>query len=166
MAATAVGSASDKPTVFHDGQLRVNLPDGWSESKQNQGGSDSVGGWESSDRKTSFYVLRLRLGNQGDEMRAALERTVENFDRDENWQIQRIGQYRSITINGLPASYVQVDLELKAGKKTFPFVFHFAMVGAANSFFLLQGSSMKPVWKVREDELIRMIKSFEVLKED
>ena len=162
----AVGMAADKPTEFHDGKLRIDLPDGWKESQQNQGGSDSVGGWESSDRKTSFYVLQLRLGNQGDDMRAALERTVTNFDRDENWLVGRIGEYRDISINGLPASYVRVGLELRAGERKVPFVFHFAMVGAANSFFLLQGSTMEPVWKVREDELIRMIKSFRVLKED
>ena len=162
--ATSLGA--DRPTVFDEGRLQVDLPDGWKESEQNQGNSDSVGGWESSDRKTSFYVLQLRLLNQGDDMRAALDRTIENFDRDENWLVQEIGNFRQITINSLPATYVSVELELRSGSRKVPFIFHFAMVGAEKSFFLLQGSTMKPVWKTREDELIRMIKSFRVLKEE
>lgn len=158
--------AADRPTVFADGQLSIDLPDGWSESRQNQANSDSVGGWESSDRKTSLYVLRLRLVNQGDEMRAALDRTIENLDRDENWLLRKTGEYRQITIQGLPATYARVELDLRSGSRTVPFVFHLAMVGGANSFYLLQGSVMKPVWQVREDEVIRMIKSFQVLKEE
>lgn len=161
---TAQGA--DRQTVFDEGRLQVDLPDGWKDSEQNQGNSDSVGGWESSDRKTSLYVLKLRLMNQGDDMRAALDRTIENFDRDENWLVQKIGTFRQITVNDMPASYVSVELELRSGSRKVPFVFHFAMVGAGKSFFLLQGSTMKPVWKTREDELIRMIKSFRVLKEE
>lgn len=159
-------SAADRPTVFSEGRLSIDLPDGWKESQQDQANSDSVGGWESSDRKSSLYVLRLRLANQGDETRAALDRTIENFDRDENWLVQKIGDYRQITIQGLPATYARVELELRAGERRVPFVFHLAMVGAANSFYLLQGSAMKPVWQVREDEIIRMFKSFKVLKEE
>lgn len=162
----AVADGRDEPVVFHDEKLEVALPDGWSESQQNQGGSDSVGGWESSDRKTSFYVLELRLQSQNNEMRAALEKTVANFDADDNWLVGEIGPYRDITVNDLPASYVRVELELLSGNRKVPFVFHFAMVGARNSFFLLQGSTMEPVWKVREDELIRLIKSFKVRKEE
>ncbi len=164
--AASPARSKDRVTTFHDGSLQVELPDGWRESKQNQAGSDSVGGWESSDRKTSFYVLEMRVVNQAADARAALDQTIENFDRDENWLVQSIGDKRDITINGLPAVYVAVELELRAGERKVPFKFHFAMVGAARSFYLLQGSLMKPVWQVREDELIRMFKSFRVLKED
>jgi hypothetical protein len=158
--------AADRVTPFDEGRLEISLPDGWKVTEQTLAGSDSVAGWESSDRKTSFYVLQLRLQNQGDDMRRALRSTIDAMDQDENWVVQKIGDFRDITLNGLPAAYVKVDLELRSGGRQTPFVFHFAMVGAENSFFLLQSSTMKPIWQPREDEIIRMIKSFKVLKEE
>lgn len=152
--------ATDLPTVFDEGKLQVGLPLGWKESEQDTGGSSSVGGWESADRKTSFYVLNAGLQQ---DPRMALDEFVDNFDRDETWQIEKVGEFRAIELNGLPASYVQVDLVLVAGDRKIPFEFHFAMVGGARSFYVLQGSIMKPVWKPRRDEIIRMMKSFREL---
>lgn len=160
------GAAADRVTPVDEGRLEVALPDGWKPSQQTLAGSDALAGWESSDRKTSFYVIRLGGNVQGSDLRGALQNTIEAMDRDDHWLVQRIGEYRDITLNGLPAVYVPVDLELRSGGRTVPFVFHFAMVGARSSFYLLQSSTMKPIWKVREDEVIRMMKSFRVLKEE
>lgn len=162
----SLAAGADKVTTFDEGRLEIALPDGWKPTQQTLAGSDSIAGWESSDRKTSFYVLQLRLQSQANDMRVSLQGTIDAMDKDDNWMVQKIGEIRDITLNGLPASYVSVDLELRAGKKPVPFVFHFAMVGARNSFFLLQSSTMKPIWKPREDEIIRMMKSFKVLKEE
>ena len=151
------GWAADKPTVFDEESLQVDVPQGWKESQQDTAGSDSVGGWESSDRKTSFYVIKLPTQN---DMRTALDQFIDIFDQDENWQIQKVGEFRSIKLGELPASYVQVDLELVAGDRKVPFEFHFAMVGGTGTYYLLQGSVMKPVWKPRRDEIFRMMKSF------
>lgn len=165
MIAASPAPAADRVTPFDEGRLEIALPDGWKATQQTLAGSDSVAGWESSDRKTSFYVLRLRVASQGNDMRTALRATIDAMDRDDRWLLGKIGEYRDITLNGLPAVYVRVELELREGARKSPFVFHFAMVGAADSFFLLQASTMQPVWQPREDEIIRMVKSFRVIKE-
>lgn len=162
-AALALASAADKVTNFDEDRLQIALPDGWKKSEQPMQGA--VAGWESSDRKTSFYVIGQNA-NQSAVLRDALKDVIESMDASDQWALQKIGDYRDITLNGLPAVYVKVDLELLSGARTVPFVFHLAMVGSRDSFFLLQSSTMKPIWQVREDEVIRMMKSFKVLKED
>jgi hypothetical protein len=162
-AGLALASAADKVTNFDEDRLQIALPDGWKKSAQPMQGA--AGGWESSDRKTSFYVMG-QVTNQSADMRDALKGVIDSMDASDQWALQKIGDFRDITLNGLPAVYVKVDLELMSGGRAVPFVFHFAMVGSRASFFLLQSSTMKPIWQVREDEVIRMMKSFKVLKEE
>ena len=161
-----MASGAEKPTVFHEGRLQVGVPLAWKESKQDTSGTQSVGGWESADRKNSFYVQPIPIINLSTDIRTALDEVINNFDQNEDWQLKKLGEFRDVKLNGLPATYVRVDLVLVAGTRKVPFVFHFAMVGATNSFYLLQGSNMEPVWKPREDEIIEMMKSFKVLKDE
>ncbi|MBL9153624.1 MAG: hypothetical protein JNK37_14110 [Verrucomicrobiales bacterium] len=163
-AAAAMGA--DRPTPFDEGRLQIALPDGWKVTQQSIAGSDSIAGWESSDRKTSLYVHRLPTMSQAADMRNSLQATIEAMDQADHWLIQKIGDYRDITLGGLPAVYVSVEAELRAGERKTPFRFHFAMIGAARAFYLLQASNIQPVRQIREDEIIRMMKSFQVLREE
>lgn len=168
LALTSTGAsafANDKTVEIDDGRVSIALPPGWSESEQEQKGTDSIGGFESSDRKTSFYIIELKNVSVADQVLDALDRTIENFDADQNWIVKNIGKTRDVTINEKPAAYCRVELDLVAGEREVPFVFHFTMVGGRQSFFLLQASTMKPVRGVREQELFRMMKSFKILKE-
>jgi len=163
--AHGIAFADDKTIEIDDGRLSIALPPGWKESEQEQKGTGSIGGYESSDRKTSFYLIEIENVTAADDVFGALDRTVANFDADENWIVKNIGKTRDVTIDEKPAAYCQVELDLVAGEREVPFVFHFTMVGAKDSFFLLQGSTMKPVRGVREQELFRMMRSFRILKE-
>ena len=157
--------ANDKTVEIDNGRVSIALPPGWKESEQEQKGAGSIGGFESSDRKTSFYLIELENVTAADDVVNALDRTIDNFDADENWIVKNIGKTRDVTINEKSAAYCRVELDLVAGEREVPFVFHFTMVGGRNSFFLLQASTMKPVRGVREQELFRMMRSFRILRE-
>ena len=116
-------------------------------------------------RRYLVFILELKLMTQADSIFQALDGTIDNFDRNEDWIVKNIGKIKSVEVNGLPAAYTRVELDLVSGERIVPFVFYFTIVGGRESFFLLQGSTHKPVRKVREEEVFRMIKSFKVIKE-
>ena len=157
--------ARDKEITIDEGRISLILPPGWGDSERDRAGTDAIAGYESSDQKTSLYVLELKIQNQADDVHVVLDRTVTAMDQDDNWIVRNMGQIKDTNVNGLPAAYVRVELDLVAGERNVPFVFHFTALGAKRSFFILQGSIIKPVREVREQELFRMIKSFKVNRE-
>ena len=153
----------DKPVVSEDGSVAIDLPPGWRDSKQNMSGSSAVAGYESSDRRTSMYILKADDSGTMD-----VAENLEGMVRDmfegqaEVFIVRKIDPTKRVTVGDLPGAYIRLEVDLKTDDRVVPFVYHLTAVGAKSSIYILQGSLHKPVREVREQEIFRMIRSFRV----
>ena len=92
-----------------------------------------------------------------------LESTINNFDQNEALTLGKVEAHKTGQIKGVgkkfPAIYSTFDATLKAKPKDFEMKFYLFVFDAGAVQYLIQASSTKPVWDVREKQIMTMIRS-------
>ncbi len=150
--------AGGKRETFADGKISVEIPDGWSPSDLNK--ERTLGGWASSDKTTSVYFLSFLAGNGA--MQDVLDSTIENYAKQ--FKLSKESKPKTGTINGpgekkWPAIYVSLEGDMDAQPVPFRMKFYLMIFDVGDAQYLIQATSTRPIWDVRERQILEMIRS-------
>ena len=149
--------------VIDEGKISIELPDGWKKSERNSG--TTLIGWESSDQKASAFVQRMVVDTSV-EMTVILERIVDRFDENEAMEFEKVGEFKTGQVQGTnkkyPAIFTTLEATLKAKPKDFEMKFYLFVFDAGETQYFIQASSTKPIWDVREKQIMSLIRSIVV----
>lgn len=152
------GKAGGKRVTFADDKISVEIPDGWSESDLNK--ERTLGGWASSDKSTSVYFLSFTAGNAA--MQDILDATVENYAQQFKLSEEsepKTGQIQGPGDKKWPAIYVTLEGDLDAKPAPFKMKFYLMIFDLGDQMILIQSTTTRPVWDVRERQILEMIRS-------
>ena len=143
------------PIEIEGTRLTITLGDGWDVSKRN---TDKVlAGFESSDERSSIFLSEAAANGRMD-MLQIMEATIANFENA--FIVESVGDVKTGPLSGGGvAAFCMIDLEMKTTGKPIPFRFYLYLIDTEEGMYLFQGSTMKPVRGVREDEIMASIRS-------
>jgi len=152
------GLAGGKRETFAEGKISVEIPDGWSQSDLNK--ERTLGGWASSDKSTSVYFLSFLAGNGA--MQDILDSTIENYAKQ--FELSKESEPKTGTIQGpgekkWPAIYVTLEGDMEAQPAPFKMKFYLMIFDVGDAQYLIQATTTRPIWDVRERQILEMIRS-------
>jgi hypothetical protein len=160
-AGLSVDVTAGERIVFADQKLSFELPDGWKKSERNQG--TTLGGWESPDQTSSVFFQQMNV-TVGLSMTDIMDDIIDNFEKNEGMVFRKVGEYKTGQVNGpgkkkFPAIYTTLDSTLKATPKDFEIQFYLFVFDTGSTQYFMQASITKPVWDVREKQIMSLVRS-------
>lgn len=146
--------------IIDQGKLSIELPDGWTKSKRNAG--NVLIGWESSDQTGSVFIQKLNVGGAIG-MVEMMDGFIDNFADNEALIFEGSSEIKTGQVQGVdrkwPAVFATVDAQLEAKPKNFEMKFYLFIFDTGSAQYYIQGSSTKPIWDVREKQIMSLIRS-------
>jgi len=160
LATTSICLAEEKRVLIADDKISLIVPQGWKKSEQNL--DTTLAGWESPDQKASFFFQPM-TSDVNLSMKELMDLTVDQFEKNEGLEFQKIGPYKTGQVKGskkpFPAIYTTMDMVFKASQKDIELKYYLLIFDVGAQQYFLQASINKPVWDVREKQILEMIQS-------
>ena len=146
--------------VFAEEKLSIEVPDGWKKSKLNV--DKTLAGWESPDSTTSMFFTKFNASlNLG--MPELMDSVVTNFENSKELEFKKVDEYKTGKIKGVaktfPAIFTTLDMTFKGPKKDFEMKYYLFVFDTGDTQYLAQATTTKPVWDVREKQIMSVIKT-------
>ena len=158
--ATTICIAEDKRTLIANDKISLIVPEGWIKSERNL--NTTLAGWESPDQKASFFFQPLS-SDVGLSMTELMDLTVDQFENNEGLVFEKIDKYKTGQVKGVdksfPAIYTTMDMTFPTSHKDIKLKYYLLIFDVGPLQYFMQASINKPVWDVREKQILSMIQS-------